>query len=132
MKKAVLCIDIGSSSVRCSLYELAGETIRPLASDGVPLLAARSWDAVHPTTGHIQWWQNNNDGAEMLDFVDSCIDDVFAKLLSIDVQMVALGFSSLVMNLVGVDAQGQVLPEATMSYACNAPAVAANVKELQT
>ena len=37
-----------------------------------------------------------------------------------------------IMNLVGVDDQGQVLPEATMSYACNAPAVAAKVKELQT
>lgn len=46
--------------------------------------------------------------------------------------IVAVGFSSLVMNLVGVDAEGiPVGDEATLSYACNLPQVATKVKELQ-
>ena len=135
MKKLILCIDLGSSSVRCSLYEM---------EPGHKLVAsvAKAWEAVRQ--GKIHWWQQQDDNDTMislLDLLDQSIDDVLQKLASLSSsannqeesspQIVAVGFSSLVMNLIGVDQQGKVIPEATLSYACNDAMVAAKVKELQ-
>lgn len=156
MKELVLCIDLGSSSVRCSLYELppnndkqahhhhhcGGGPIQQLRrrDDGQVVSAAKSWQAV--LDGKIQWWQpqpqqstNDSDNAQqplsLLDLVDACVQDVLDQVQQESVQIVAVGFSSLVMNLVGVDSKGQVIPQATACYACNQPAVANKVKELQ-
>ena len=168
MKDLVLCIDLGSSSVRCSLYELppneneqahhhhhhhhhhggggggGGGPIQQLRrrDDGQVVSAARSWQAV--LDGKIQWWQpqsqqstNDSDNnaqqpLSLLDLVDASVQDVLDQVKQEEsVQIVAVGFSSLVMNLVGVDSEGQVIPQATACYACNQPAVANKVKELQ-
>ena len=149
----ILCIDLGSSSVRCSLYELvvpphdddgtAAETGWIVAwhqgHDGSSFLSSssRPWQAVH--AGKIQWWQKttstgkNDDGVSLLDLVEECIDDILVNLQQTcdKIQIVAVGFSSLVMNLVGVDKHGKVIPEATLSYSCNETSVATRVKTLQ-
>lgn len=130
-QQLILCIDLGSSSVRCSLYTIgddnAAEPIQVLDGGSTSL----AWEAVHPETGKIRWRQAP-DGCTLLDLVDQCVDELLEKLPSSSMDIVAVGFSSLVMNLVGVDAEGiPVGDEATLSYACNLPQVATKVKELQ-
>jgi sugar (pentulose or hexulose) kinase len=65
----------------------------------------------------------------LFDLIDSCVDDTLKllrerskqqqnNLLAFDI--LGVGFSTLVMNLIGVDHNGDVIGEAaTMSYACN-------------
>lgn len=141
MKKLVLCIDLGSSSVRCSLFEME-------PGHNLVLSVAKPWEAVRH--GKIQWWQPQpqqddnskdlNSTISLLDLVDQSMDELLEKLASStstgseessSPQIVAVGFSSLVMNLIGVDQQGNVIPQATLSYACNDALVATKVKALQ-
>jgi len=149
----ILCIDLGSSSVRCSLYSMNGsnsnnvESVQPFHE-----ASSLSWEAAHHETGKIRLQQqpnqqqqqqqqamvpgiHENETVTLFDLVDQCIDTTLAKLQSTSssgVEIVAVGFSSLVMNLIGVDAHGNpVGEEATLSYACNLSQVAAKVKELQ-
>jgi gluconokinase len=73
--------------------------------------------SVSPNTGYIHIH-------EVLDAIDLCIDEVLRLLRQTfadeTYNITALGFSTFVMNLVGVDEFGQPLgDEATMSYACN-------------
>ena len=145
MKPLVLCIDIGSSSARCSLYSLPNEESKSIQAVGEPVSA--SWEVIHPTTGRIQLQQqqqhphphptqtsnrSSDSIVDVFEILDGCIDEVLQRLPS-GAEIVAIGFSSLVMNLVGVDANGKpVGQEATLSYACNLPQVALKTKELQT
>ena len=136
-QQLILSIDLGTSSVRCSLYTTSNSNEEPIQLFGDA--SSLSWEAVHPETGKIRLHQFGDDetNVTLLDLVDQCIDKTLAKLQqssssSDDVEIVAVGFSSLVMNLIGVDADGTpVGEEATLSYACNLPPVAAKVKELQ-
>jgi gluconokinase len=119
----ILALDIGSSSIRCVAYSLTEGTSSvsavPGCSSSIP---ARS---VRPNNGKIQWKSSDNE--TVLDKVDSCVDSVLKSLRKnkTSFRVVAVGFSSFVMNLIAVDADGNVLgDDLTMSYACNAPAVA--------
>jgi gluconokinase len=119
----ILALDIGSSSIRCVAYSLTEGTSSvsavPGCSSSIP---ARS---VRPNTGKIQWKSSGNE--TVLDKVDSCVESVLKSLRKnkTSFRVVAVGFSSFVMNLIAVDKDGNVLgDDLTMSYACNAPAVA--------
>ena len=74
--------------------------------------------AIIPSTGHIRVH-------EVLNAIDSCVDETLRILrhkVMIDrtFRIVALGFSTFVMNLVAVDIYGNPVGEvATCSYACN-------------
>ena len=135
----ILCIDLGSSSVRCSLYSMSGSSSNEESVQPFDEACSLAWEAVHHETGKIRFQQGipgdkGNENVTLIDLVDQCIDKTLSKLksLSSEVEIVAVGFSSLVMNLVGVDANGvPVGEEATLSYACNLPQVTAKVKELQ-
>jgi hypothetical protein len=139
MNKLILCVDLGSSSVRCSLYELVDDLVVE-GNDGRAavqvvdgLVTGLSWQAVHPHTGRLCLQQD--DDRSLFAVVEACIDETLRKLATStksDGAIVAVGFSSLVMNLLGVDAEGQpVGEEATLTYACHGSAVAAKVQELQ-
>jgi hypothetical protein len=139
MNKLILCVDLGSSSVRCSLYELVDDLVVE-GNDGRAavqvvdgLVTGLSWQAVHPHTGRLCLQQD--DDRSLFAVVEACIDETLQKLATStksDGAIVAVGFSSLVMNLLGVDAAGQpVGEEATLTYACHSSAVAAKVQELQ-
>ena len=114
--------------------------IRPIeeASHTLPMAS------VIPNTGYIRIH-------DVLTAIDECVDEVLRSLRSMatDVsstkpevehdarmrlqpsfQIVAIGFSTFVMNLVGVDEYGEPVGEsATLSYACNREDV---VRECQT
>lgn len=149
MKSFLLAIDAGSSSIRCTAYEChtigggggvgtstndrylsststSSSTCRPppmvQAVDGVS--HAISLEAIVPNTGHIRI-------NEVLTAVDNCIDETLnllhRRMLSCDdvthsrpYQVVAIGFSTFVMNFVAIDILGDPVGDvATCSYACN-------------
>ncbi|KAL7552236.1 hypothetical protein ACHAWF_015468 [Thalassiosira exigua] len=129
-RSVILAIDAGSSSIRCTGYEHRGVGGDGGPSDGgaspsrAPVRAlegvchAVPMASVVPNAGHIRV-------DEVLSAVDECVDEVLRKLREessphCSCRVVAVGFSTFVMNLVGVDANGDPVGEAaTLSYACN-------------
>jgi len=138
-KSIILAIDAGSSSVRCIGYEYHGNNTENTqdidnndinknahfssslvtAVDGISHTISIS--AIDPNTGNIHVKQ-------VLSAIDECVDEVLSLLRSTQdntssndgYQIVALGFSTFVMNLVGVDVNGDPVSDvATCSYACN-------------
>ena len=119
----ILAVDVGSSSVRCTSYEFSCRS----ESEGVsaashPIRALEGMNrsipmtSVSPNTGFIRI-------NEVLNAIDTCVNEVLCLLrqtMTKSYNIAALGFSTFVMNLVGVDEFGHpVGDEATMSYACN-------------
>ena len=147
-KSIILAIDAGSSSVRCIGYKYHGdnkEDTHDIDNDNIndnqlisPLVTAMdgishtlSMSAIDPNTGHIHIQQ-------VLSAIDECVDEVLCLLRSTQdntssndgYQIIAIGFSTFVMNLVGVDMNGDPVSDvATCSYACNRDDV---VRECQT
>lgn len=150
MKSFLLAIDAGSSSIRCTAYEYhphhyphghgdgggAGSTTTPPLVQAVEGVShAISLEAIVPNTGHIRI-------NEVLAAIDSSIDETL-KLLhqkmivcnnvtpdSCPYRVVAIGFSTFVMNFVALDIHGDPVGDvATCSYACNRDDV---VKECQS
>ena len=123
----ILALDIGSSSVRCTACRIEDEatvTAIPNCSTSKPM----TW--IQPTTGKILLQKGDNDGNgnTLLDDVDGCVDYTLQALRhqqqEIPFQIVGVGISSFVMNLIGIDQRGDLVgDEATISYACHSPAV---------
>ncbi|CAJ1949769.1 unnamed protein product [Cylindrotheca closterium] len=123
----VLALDIGSSSVRCSAYNLSSNhgSIEKIQS------SVRTVSCVRPNSGKIQWYHDNDT---LLDIIDHCVDETIDYLRQdkVKFKVSAVGFSSFVMNLIGVDSDGNFVDEeATMSYACNTVDVAKECKAMK-
>lgn len=136
----ILVLDVGSSSVRCSAYQIVENendgTTSVEALDGC--YAQLKIRSVQPNSGKIILNGVKEDTGEsynLLDEIDGCIHKTLASLREHDFssfQIVGLGFSTLVMNLIGVDKNGNVIgEEATISYACNLPEVAQKCRNLK-
>jgi len=137
----ILVLDVGSSSVRCSAYQIDENE-----NDGTSTTSVEALDgcyaqlkirSVQPNSGKIILNGVKEDTGEcynLLDEIDGCIHKTLASLREHDFssfQIVGLGFSTLVMNLIGVDKNGYVIgEEATISYACNSPEVAQKCRNL--
>jgi len=125
----ILTIDIGSSSLRCCVYRF-----HPAASANVNTElqvmegcgSSCVFRSVQPNTGRINLV--DIDGKTIFDKIDECVDDTLENLrsrMSTPFDIVGVGFSCFVMNLVGVDEDGRIVgQEASLSYACNTPEVA--------
>lgn len=126
-RRIILALDIGSSSIRCTAYSVHedGHLSTAICS------ASNKVRTVQPDTGMIQLAY----GTETLqDSIDECIDKALKQLKKEDVpqQIVAVGFTTFVMNLIAVDQEGHVLGDQyTLSYACNTPEVAQECKDLR-
>eukprot|EP00980_Cylindrotheca_fusiformis_P012231 scaffold2983_cov123-Cylindrotheca_fusiformis.AAC.1 len=118
--EVVLAVDIGSSSVRCSVYNVDGTHLLESSSVSV--------SSVHPNSGKINLLQKQEDKeTNLFDLLDKCVDQTIekARQRSDSFQVVAVGFSSFVMNLIAINKDGEFVGEdATISYACNDPSVA--------
>jgi gluconokinase len=150
-RSVILAIDIGSSSIRCTAYETT------LKENDYSVVAATQQPrrSVHPGTGRIVLVNSSSDDADsnnknnnnnnsgspggdgatlhssVLDDVDASVETVLEQLLPQD-KILAVGFSTFNMNLVGVDRHGKLVgEEATMSYACQLPQVHAEVEALK-
>jgi gluconokinase len=115
----IITIDVGSSSVRSSAYALhSGGTLSPSMAS-----ASRPKRSVQPNTGKI-----------VLKGVGDSPLRKLRELFDRDQQweVLGIGFSTFVMNLVGVSVDGEVVgEEASISYACNSAAVGDEVQALK-
>ncbi len=96
-------------------WEPSSDTPLVTAMDGMK--HAIQLEAIVPNTGHIRIH-------EVLKAIDDCVDRVLHTirkcLPELSYRIVAVGFSTFVMNFVAVDIDGDpVGDEATCSYACN-------------
>jgi hypothetical protein len=157
--KIILAVDIGSSSTRCTPWVLqrpqspveGSETAnsQPSLSFGVTPLqeehgggcgdsvvvarSVRQVRAIHPDTGRII------SVPLLLSAVDEVVDEILERMRTISsassfaFEIVGVGFTSFVMNLVGVDESGEPVDDdrATLTYACNTPEVAGHVRALK-
>jgi sugar (pentulose or hexulose) kinase len=145
MRSFLLAIDAGSSSVRCTAYEYHHHHCKN-ALPPPPLVTAVKGighviplEAIVPNTGHIRI-------NEVLIAIDITIDETLRllrqrMLLSCDknimthscpYQVVAIGFSTFVMNFVALDIHGDPVGNvATCSYACNRDDVVKECHRLQ-
>ena len=85
-------------------------------------------------SGKINIHSTNDSERTLLDLVEECVDETLTKLQHAhdSIEVVAVGITSFVMNLVGIDAHGNIVgPQATMSYACSSDAVANEVDFLK-
>ena len=129
--KIILAVDIGSSSVKVCAYRI--DDAGPTATNQVPLTtiahSTKAVRAVHPQSGRIVPMDQIYGAAE------ECIDTVMSKcrvLLGEEFSVIAVGFSSFTMNLIGVDENGVPIgEEASMSYACNSAEVLEEVEHLK-
>ena len=144
--KIIVAIDIGSSSVRCSAYELLDADDPSSTASQSPTIKAldncrssRPVRSVRPNTGKIQLHSSDDTSSialSLMDHLDECMDELLSGIRSTHgpcgFQILAVGFSSFVMNLVAVDANGTIIGEdASISYACNSPEVAEQCRSLK-
>lgn len=159
MLSVILAIDTGSSSIRCTGYEYHGvldgfdfegqcpygvdpgidarynamdeDTPPPYvkAIDGIGHTIKMA--SIVPSTGNIRIH-------EVLAAIDDCIDEVLRLLRQrmgqdSSYQILAVGFSTFAMNLVGTDEIGEPVGEAaTLSYACNRADVVEECQSLRS
>jgi gluconokinase len=122
-QSVIVAVDVGSSSIRCSAYDATNYNV--VAS------SSQQRRSVHPGTGRIIL-MDDTSGESLLDVIDGCVDDVLRQLLQGEYKVTAIGFSTFVMNLVGVDRHGHLVgDEATLSYACQTAEVNAEVEDLK-
>jgi sugar (pentulose or hexulose) kinase len=119
----IIAIDVGTSGTRCSAYGWSDENIA--CWEG----ASRKLRSLQPN-GKIRI-------EAIITAIEACLDEVLEKLRQsaefdpLRHEIVALGFSTFCMNLVGVTSKGKLNEEATISYACNTDAVAREVEVLK-
>jgi len=138
VEKLILAIDVGSSSIRCSAHRMITSDSSDDASSAVVVSvegcgSSIKMHAVEPNTGKVRIYRKVDGGEKrcILDDIDRCVDMTLVKVRekyrasNSSFVVMALGFSTFVMNLVGVDRNGiPVGNDATLSYACNTPEVA--------
>jgi len=126
----ILSLDIGSSSVRCSAYNFN----RPM--DGaVNMEAIRGCSSCRP----IKTIQNDGEmifcDHNVLGDIDSVVDETLQRLRDANnskmFQVAAVAFSSFVCNLIGIDIDGNVVPGASVTYACNSTRATEQCRLLQ-
>ena len=144
----ILAIDAGSSSIRCTAYEYHEfQSQNYYARDG-SLDEKSDSSSSSPIIGSLENASHSiqmtsvipNSGFirinEVLTAVDECIDEVL-RLLRLAIadqsyEVIAIGFSTFVMNLIGVDEYGEPVGDtATLSYACNRGEVVRECQDLR-
>jgi len=134
-RHVVLSIDVGSSSIRCTAYDITSAVAYAVAYDPLPVCAASSAlrKVIQSGTGRILVYSDtNSEDRTLFDDIDQCVDEVVQQLNSSTDKVVAIGFSTLVMNLIGVDEHGiPIGNDTTMSYACQTPTVNQEVDRLK-
>jgi hypothetical protein len=146
----ILALDIGTSSIRCSAYQILEPSLESEEEEGTPYVQYVSGSLCSKTISLItksgkinlfplQHETGNSDSSSnpsVFDIIDTCVDETLSLLRLhpsySSFHIIGLGFSSFVMNLVGVDSLGNIIdPLATLSYACNTREVQDECKEIQ-
>lgn len=134
--KLVIALDVGSSSIRCTPYHITTTSVSALHGCSV----AKQRASVHPNTGKIALLNPENgnlvEDQTLFEDIDACIDDTLHLLRphynQNTFQIAAVGISSFVMNLIGIDQFGLIVgEECTLSYACNSIDVVEEISRLK-
>ncbi len=135
--KLVIALDVGSSSIRCTPYHITATSVSAIHGCSV----AKQRASVRPNTGKIALLNSSENGnltedQTLFEDIDACIDDTLQLLRShynqVTFQIAAVGISSFVMNLIGIDQFGQIVSEeCTLSYACNSMYVVEEISRLK-
>lgn len=138
----ILSLDIGSSGVRCLPYLLnAGTPPTPPISVLEGCSSYRKTRIVEPGTGTIIGLAKGPEELDLLGRVDGCVSKTLGLLRerygSRGFMCAGVGFSTFVMNLVGVDKSGSIVvgedgKSASITYACNSIQVAAECRRLRS
>lgn len=125
MQKIIISLDVGSSSIRCTPFVLQtkqdgndNETSSPVTA--IPECASTyKGSSVKPGTGYIKI---DIEGKTIVEIISSSIDQTLSLLRARkqEFEVVAVGITTFVMNLLGVSSDGTVSDSShTCSYACN-------------
>ena len=109
MSEVWVAVDVGSSSLRCSAYQ----DDRVIASSSVMEPTIRDDGSVDP---------------QIFEWIDRCIGECLEQI-PLEHTIVALGFSTLVMNLIGLNEDDEMVHSAT--YACHSTPVAVEVRQVR-
>jgi sugar (pentulose or hexulose) kinase len=121
--QVVLTIDVGSSSIKCGVYEIIEDTNVQQLDNCFLSLSIRT---VEPNTGKIELISTNEEGNSLFDDIDGLIDAMLDRLRTYpkELNVRGIGFSTFCMNLLALDQLGNPLgKDATISYACSTEAV---------
>lgn len=143
--QVILAVDVGSSSVRCSAYRVVDDDSSTASVQALDGCSAQSkLRSVEPNSGKIILMGTHDSSKQegesrdysLLEEIDACIDTTLIALREryppASLQVIGLGFSTFVMNLVAMDKNGVIVgSEATLSYACNTPQVANECRSLR-
>jgi hypothetical protein len=137
-RSVVVSVDVGSSSVRCSGYEIQSDSNGTSNTISEPIASCSYlFCSVHPLSGKILI-DNDDKNKNLFHIIDHVIDEVLTKILTFYESTNTLykidtfGFSTFVMNLIAVDTNCiPIGSEYTMSYACNSASVAAEVDSIK-
>lgn len=123
MVDVIVVIDAGSSSVRCTAYPVVESATTSIFDQSPAGSFTEIHQAIEPITGKIDF--------SILRLIDNTIDQVLIQLRSSSglVRVRALGFSTFVMNLIGLDENHQ--PIESLSYACNTEEVSDEVRAIR-
>jgi len=163
MLELILAIDIGTSSIRCSAYQIHhpsppsssasedddDDDTTITTSSTYPCiqylpgsLSAKPISMIEPNSGKIYLFPRQQtydkehiQNPSIFDWIDKCMAETIQFLrqyTSSSFHIRGIGFSSFVMNLIGVDQWGLILhPHATFSYACNTVQVQQECQQIQ-
>ena len=125
----VLALDIGSSSVRCFAYNNNQDVVARSSRERRSVVAGRIALVAEDDT---ESSNKKKSSSFLFDVIDTCVDDILEQLSPVGLKVVALGFSTFCMNLVGVDSNGELVgKDATLTYACSSRSVNDQVKNLK-
>ena len=127
----ILAIDTGSSSVRCSAYNVVCGDHNDDHNDNVVVMdgcfSSRKFKSLTPEGKF-------NNIQKLIEETNQCMDETLSSLRkkNISFEIIGVAMSSFVMNLIGVNQGGIPVGEwATLSYACNSPSVTEQCKQLK-
>jgi sugar (pentulose or hexulose) kinase len=157
-RNVIVAIDVGSSSIRCTAYDCSSSTStvsitsqQQLQLPSYTILASYSSPrkSIETYTGHIRIVDiassntlpssdsSNAITNDLFDCIDTCVDQVLDQLQQTNddrypYSVVGIGFTTFVMNLIGVDHDGKPIGnDISMSYACQTTQVQDEVQQLQ-
>lgn len=135
----LLAIDAGSSSIRCTAYQLQDEIDQNnnstnTTSSNTSILQSTPYHHSIPlsiVTSSTSSIRIN----PILTAIDECIDVVLSllrdSLMEGEYTIASVGLSTFVMNFIGVDLHGDVVEEATCWYGCNSREVGIECEKLK-
>lgn len=138
----LLAIDAGSSSIRCTAYQLNDETNHDNTTASLTTTTTAKSSLLQSTPFHHSIPLSTITSTSIqvhpiLTAIDECIDMVLSLLRDSSsdddagYRIASVGFSTFVMNFIGVDMNGDVVEDVACWYGCNSREVGMECERLR-